>query len=112
MAFIKGIPVLLYEKTASGTDAFHHTTYTETPVKVRNVLVSPVASDDVVNSTQLNGKRAEYELCIPKSDLHSWENVRVDFFGKAWRTIGFESRQIDANTPLEWNARIRVERYE
>ena len=44
MALIKGIPVILYERTQTGEDAFHAPVYTETPVTVENVLITPVAN--------------------------------------------------------------------
>ena len=41
MPWIKGIPVTLYEKTQTDEDAFHDPVYTEMPVTVENVLVTP-----------------------------------------------------------------------
>ena len=35
---LKGIDIILYEKTKTGEDAFHAPIYTETPVTVHNVL--------------------------------------------------------------------------
>lgn len=108
---IKGIPVTLYEKTAAGTDAFNRQLYEETPVVVDNVLVTPEAGSNVVNELQLSGKRAEYELSIPKGDSHTWEDRTVEFFGQKWHTIGFPSQLIESMVPLDWNRKIRVERY-
>ena len=36
---LKGIDIILYEKTKTGEDAFHAPIYAETPVTVHNVLV-------------------------------------------------------------------------
>ncbi len=102
----------LYERTQTGTDALNAPTYTETPVEVENVLVTPVSADDVVNDLQLYGKRAEYELCLPKGDAHDWRDRRVDFFGQSWRVFGLPRTYIEANVPLLWNTKIKVERYE
>lgn len=110
-SLIKGITVTLYEPIQTGTDAFNNPIYDEKPVAVENVLVSPVSTEDILSDIQLNGKRAEYELCIPKGDTHNWEDARVDFFGKSWRTFGFQREYIEALVPMDWNRKVRVERY-
>lgn len=111
-ALIKGIPVTLYQRAQTGTDAFGAPTYTETPVTVENVLAAPVAAEAVVNGQQLSGRRLVYELCIPKVDSHSWEGCRVEFFGQTFRAFGPVTEYIDAMTPLDWNRKVKVERYE
>lgn len=110
-SLIQGITVLLYEPTQTGTDSFNHPVYTEQPVAVEDVLVCPVIADDLVSETQLHGKKAEYELCIPKGDSHDWQDKRVEFFGQMWRTFGFPLQWIEENVPLDWNMKIKVERY-
>lgn len=108
---IRGITVTLYERTQTGTDAFHAPIWTETPVDVENVLVTPSGEQDVISDLQLYGKRSEYELSIPKGDTHVWEGARVDFFGESWRCFQFSRSWIEANVPLKWNRKIKVERY-
>lgn len=110
-SLIQGITVLLYEPTQTGTDSFNHPVYTEQPVAVENVLVCPVGTDDLTDETQLYGKKAEYELCIPKGDTHDWQDKRVEFFGQMWRTFGLPLKWIKENVPLDWNMKIKVERY-
>ena len=110
-SLIKGITVTLYELTEVGSDAFGAPIYTEAPVQVKNVLVAPVAAADVVNDLQLYGKRAEYELCIPKGDTHRWEGCRVEFFGQSWRVFGPPLEYIEALVPLDWNRKVKVEQY-
>ena len=85
MAAIQGMTVILYDRVKTGTDAFHAPVYVESPTEVKNVLVCPVSTEDIITDFQLYGKRAEYELCIPKGDIHIWENRTVEFFGKKWR---------------------------
>ena len=58
MALIEGIPVILYERTQTGEDAFHAPVYTETPVTVENVLITPVDNAAVVTDLQLTGRRS------------------------------------------------------
>lgn len=108
---IKGITVTLYERSQTGTDAFNAPTYTETPVAVKNVLVSPVTNEDVIDALNLYGKHAIYELCLPKGDAHDWQDCRVDFFGKSFRTFGSGKEYIEANVPLCWNKKVLVEAY-
>lgn len=110
---IKGIPVVLYERKKTSVDAFNAPVYDELPpVTVDNVLVTPVDTSPVIGEQQLDGRRAVYELCIPKTDEHIWEGCAVEFFGRRWQIIGFAQEYIAANLPLEWNRKVRVERYE
>lgn len=111
MAAIRGIPVILYDRVQTGTDDFHAPVYSETPVTVENVLVCPVSTQDIITDFQLYGKRAEYELCIPKEDTHTWEDRVVDFFGQKWHTFGIPQQWQESQLPLAWNKRVKVERY-
>lgn len=111
MAKIKGIPVTLYDRVQTGVDDFNAPIYTETQVTVENVLVCPVSSQDITTDFQLYGKRLEYELCIPKEDTNNWENRIVEFFGAKWKTFGLPMEWIGKNVPLDWNRKVKVERY-
>lgn len=108
---IKGICVTLYETAQTGVDAFNRPVYAETPVAVENVLVAPLSDEEVLETLNLTGKRAKYQLAIPKGDVHDWENRRVSFWGSDWRVIGHPTEGIEANIPLLWNKKVRVESY-
>lgn len=108
---LKGIPIILYDKVQTGTDAFKAPIYTETPVEVKNVLICPVSTDDVVEGMQLYGKKAIYELCIPKENPNVWEDRTVEFYGQKWRTFGIMLEWHAELTPGPWNRKIKVERY-
>ena len=105
--------MVLITKTGMGKDAFNRPTTTETRTTVENVLVSPVSQTDVavVNELAMNGKKALYQLAIPKGDTHSWEDAEVEFFGERWKTVGYSTIGIDDLIPLEWNRKVLVERY-
>ena len=110
---IKGITVDLFNPREVGRDELGiPVTIDEPPEAVPNVLVYPASPEAVVTDLQLFGKRTVYELCIPKVDQHEWEDRKVRFFGKTFRTFGPCIEYIDANVPLKWNRKIRVERYE
>lgn len=109
---IKGITVTLYERTQTGVDELNAPVYTETPVDVANVLVTPSSAEDVINDMQLYGRRSEYELSIPKGDTHEWNGNRVDFFGQSFRVFTPARVWIEDNVPLAWNKKYKVERYE
>lgn len=111
MALIRGITILLYEKKKVGEDDFHHAIYEEEPVEIENVLVIPASAGEILDATNLSGKKAVYTLGIPKGDIHVWEDRTVEFFGKKWHTIGFPSQGIEALIPLSWNKKVLVERY-
>ena len=110
-SLIRGIDVILYQKVPNGTDAMKNPVYREEKVTVSNVLVCPVNEADIISDHQMYGKRAVYELSIPKGDTHNWEDSKVEFFGKPWRTYGFAKEYIEPLVPLDWNRKIRVERY-
>ena len=108
---IKGITVTLYEKTITGLDPFNRPVYAESATQVENVLVTPANAEAVVSELSLSGKRLEYELSIPKGDTHDWEDKKVSFFGENFHTFGPVKQWIEDMVPLEWNKKIKVERY-
>ncbi len=109
---IKGITIILHVRKKAGEDPFGAPVYEDTTENVENVLVAPVSSVDNLNNTALYGKKAVYQLGIPKGDTHTWEDTTVEFFGATWRTFGFEYAGIDENVPGPWNAKVQVERNE
>lgn len=108
---LKGIQTILYDKVQSGKDAFKAPIYVEKPVYVENVLICPVSTDDVVEGMRLYGKKAVYELCIPKENTNVWENRTVEFYGQRWHTFGIVLEWPAELTPGPWNRKIKVERY-
>lgn len=111
-ARIKGISIVLYEQLFSHKDEFNKDIYEQQPVTVDNVLVSPTSSEDAAEEMNLSGRKAVYTLAIPKGDTHDWENKKVEFFGQMFRTIGIPTEGIEELTPLDWNKKVKVERYE
>jgi len=112
MGLIKGIDILLIGTIQIGVDDFNSPIFEEKEITVKNVLVSPASTDDITNSVNLTGKKAEYTLGIPKGDTNVWENKEVVFFGERWKTIGIPQQGIESMIPLNWNKKIMVERYE
>lgn len=109
---IKGIPVKLSAKTQTGIDDFNRPIYETSQEVVENVLVGEPSAEDVVNEINLSGKRIAYVLAIPKGDTHTWENTEVEFWGMTFKTVGIPTQGIDDNIPLQWNKKVKVERYE
>lgn len=110
---IQGMTVSLEVRgEETGRDAFNEPVFSSSWVDVENVLVSPVSADDIVATLNLTGKKAVYEIAVPKGDTHVWEGRQVRFFGHTWRVFTFASEGIEANIPLSWNAKYKVERYE
>ena len=113
MAGIRGMTITLYDRTQTGTDAFSAPIYTETAVAVDNVIVSPMDSTELLELYNLTGRRAVYQLGIPKGDTHEWTaGKRVGFFGENWRIIKIPTEGIEEMIPLDWNKKVQVERYE
>ena len=106
------VKVILHTMVDSGhKDKTNRPIMTDVPVTVENCLYAPVSTDDVINTKNLTGKTAVYQIAIPKGDKNSWENAVVEFLGQKWRTIGFPEEGIEDNIPLQWNKKIKVERY-
>lgn len=113
MRIIKGTEVTLYDRTRTGTDALNAPIYTEAPVLVENVLIAPMSTEEVLQTYTLTGRKAVYQLGIPKGDTHEWTaGKKVSFFGEEWRIIGLPQEGIEDLIPLSWNKKVRVERYE
>lgn len=109
---MKGVTVILYEKTQTGVDALNNPTFTTAPVSVDNVLVGEPTTDDVTSSISLYGKRIVYMLGLPKGDAHDWTDTTVEIFGETFRTFGDVIQGIEANVPTPWHKKVRVERCE
>ena len=111
MELIRGSKITLLDRVKTGVDAFNAPVYEETPVEVEGVLICPASTEDVTEDFQLYGKRAVYELHIPKEDFHIWENRIVEFYGQKWRTFGIVLEYVERLTPGPWNRKVKVERY-
>ena len=109
---LKTITVTLIMMKKSGEDPFGAPVTEEVREDIPGVLVAPASSDDVVSSLQLYGKKAVYNLAVPKGDTHEWKDAKVEFFGQTWRTFGFPTEGIEENIPLRWNRKVMVEAYE
>ena len=112
MGKLKGITVVLFERTQTGKDELNRPVYNEIPVDVENVLVGEPTSEDVINELNLTGHRLAYTLGIPKGDAHDWTGCRVDFYGESFKVYARPTQGIEAMIPLDWNKKVKVEAYE
>lgn len=112
MAMIKGISIKLYEKKIVGTDLLKHPVYEETEQIVENVLIAPVSVSEALDMQNLIGKKAVYNIAIPKGDTHTWKDNRVVFFGESWQIVGPPKRGIETNIPGPWHEIWMVTQYE
>lgn len=108
---MRGITVKLYTKVESGVDEFNQPTYTEVAVDVDNVLVAPTSATEVLDTLNLYGKKAVYNLGIPKGDTNDWTDKTVEFFGERWQTISYPQEGIESLVPTKWHKKVQVERY-
>lgn len=113
MAYLKGITVKVSVKMLVGKDAFNREIFEDAMEDVENVLVAPLSqmNGEILNELSMNGKKALYQMAIPKGDTHSWEDTTVEFFGAKWKTVGFSTIGIEDLIPLDWNRKVIVERY-
>lgn len=110
---MRGITITLYDRTLTGRNALNEPIYTEEAKNVDNVLVAPMSTEEVLQTYTLTGRKAVYQMGIPKGDTHEWTaGKKVRFFGEDWRIIGLPEEGIESLIPLSWNKKVRVERYE
>ncbi|MCO4467214.1 hypothetical protein Si133o_01213 [Streptococcus infantarius subsp. infantarius] len=112
MSKLKGITVTLLGETVKGKDPFGKEIIEESEINIENVLVAPATTDDIKNQLNIDGKKIEYTLAIPKNDTNDWTDKKVIFFGQIWHTVGIPLEGISDLIPLEWNRKVTVERYE
>lgn len=110
-SILKGITIILYEQTKTGTNRMGEDVYTESPVEIENVLVNPTSDEERLESLNLTGRRAIYTLAIPKGDTHDWVGKKVEFFGQTFQTIGQPTEGIESLIPLNWNKHVKVAMY-
>lgn len=108
---LHGMSVILTNKTLSGYDEIGEPVYTTESVTVDDVIVSPASAGDkeVLDSLNLDGKKALYTLGIPKGDEHSWEDSQVTVFGRTYRTYGPLIEGQEDLVPLRWHKKISLE---
>lgn len=112
MGKIKGITVILHQKTNTGeVDGFNRPILSDTTIEVGNVLVGEPSTQEIVDTLNLTGKKLAYTLAIPKGDNNNWIDTEVEFFGVRYRTIGAPTEGIEENIPLSWNKKVKVEAY-
>ena len=116
MALLQGQTITLIDLVQIGVDGFNAPVFQEVPVAVDNILVCPASTESVAevsaaDALELWGKRAVYELLIPKGDTHIWEDREVEFFGHRWKTFGFVLQWPEHMTPGPWDKKVKVERY-
>ena len=110
---MQGITITLKAKTKTGTDSFNRPIYTTADVAVDDVLVGEPTTDEVSNAQVMYGKQVAYTLAIPKGDTNTWEDAVVvlpEPFAGTYHTIGYPTAGIEANIPLRWNKKVRIER--
>ena len=108
----QGRTVVLLNKEKVGEDPLGQPIYDTVLESVKNVLIAPSSSQEILDATNLYGKKAIYTLAIPKGDTHEWENRKVLFFGKTWHTFGIPLEGQEELIPGAWNKKVTVERYE
>lgn len=109
---IRGKTVLLHEQTVTGKDPFGKNITSESLVEVENVLLEPADYSAIVDELNITGKRLAFILHIPKGDTHNWEDTKVDFYGKTFKTFGPVMEYQEELTPLDWNKRVKVEKFD
>ncbi|MFP3156335.1 hypothetical protein LQZ18_18305 [Lachnospiraceae bacterium ZAX-1] len=106
---IRGRTIQLSVKSAVALDSLGNPIQEEVLVDVPNILIEPTSDQEVLETTDLYGRKAKYTLHIPKGDTNDWESTEVLFYGERWRTIGKGREWMEENTPTAWNKKVYVE---
>lgn len=112
---IKGIDIILINEIEVGLDDVNRPLYSDRESIVHNVLVGEPSTEDVTNELNLSGKLVKYTLALPKGDKNDWTNAKVILpppFEGIYRVVGTPTAGIEANIPLLWNKKVRLEAYE
>lgn len=109
---MRGIKILLLQKTKTGVDDFSAPVFSESWVEVDDVLIGEPVASDIIDDLKLYGKKLAYTLAIPKKDTHEWIDTEVKFWNQKFRTYGKPTQGIDENIPGRWNKKVKVELYE
>lgn len=111
---LKGVTIILVNKIKTGVDSLNHDVYENQEIYVPDVLIGEPTESEVIETTNLYGKKVAYTLGIPKTDTNVWEDKEVilpaPFTGR-YRTIGYSTVGIPEMIPLRWNRKVKVERY-
>lgn len=115
MLHIHGTTITLVTTTQTGTDRLNRPIYETTPIEIDNVLVGEPSTEDITSSVNLSGHKVHYTLGIPKGDEHEWAGHDV-ILPAPWsvrcRVVGDVIEGIEANIPLAWNRKVKLERYD
>lgn len=112
---MRGVTIQLLTRKMTGRDELNQPVYEDVPEDVENVLIAPVSGDDIIDATQLEGRKSVLTLGIPKGDTHEWENQKVALpapFAGTYKVFGTPQVGIPALVPTAWNKKIMVEKYE
>ena len=112
---LHGITIRLKVTAETGVNPFGEKEFSETWEDVDNVLVGQPTADDMPTQAELQGRRVDYMLAIPKGDAHEWRDTEVilpEPFAGRYRTVGFPVAGIEDLIPLDWNKKVKVERIE
>lgn len=112
---LHGVTIQVKVRTADGENPFGEPVISEGWENVDNVLVGQPTADDLPTQPELQGRRVDYMLAIPKGDAHEWRETEVILpapFAGRYRTVGFPVAGIEDMIPLEWNKKVKVERIE
>ena len=77
---------------------------------VQNVVVTPGATSDVLDSTRPDGTRVAFTLGFPKTFTASLRGCRVLVRGIECAVIGDPQPYAAENVPGSWNMNVEVER--
>ena len=81
------------------------------PSPCTTLLVGEPSADEITTELQLTGRRLAYTLAIPKGDVHSWADAKVEF------SVGLPHLRRRCaghreHDPARWNKKVQVVQFE
>ena len=109
LGLIAGEAVTVRTPTVSYDEHMEEVT-TWDEVTVQNVIVTPGATSDVLDSTRPDGTRVAFTLGFPKSFTAPLRGCRVTVRGIECAVVGDPQPYTAGNVPGVWNYTAEVER--
>lgn len=109
LGLIRGEDVTVRTPTV-GYDEHMEEVVTWDETTVTNVVVTPGATSDVLDSTRPDGTRVAFTLGFPKTFTASLRGCRATVRGIECAVIGDPQPHTESNVPGPWNYTAEVER--
>lgn len=112
MSLLHGVPIQYVHRKKVSEDEWHQPIFGEEYETIDNVLVAPVSQMGIPEQEDLQKKKKQKMLGIPKGDNHDWKDCVVLIDGERYESVGFPEEGIEDLVPGPWHKKVKVQLYE